>query len=64
MNEKTYRKTIYELVQNTLDFCGNTLEALKEYCIENDLDWRKFEDIRFKATEDFYEKRQNIYQEE
>jgi len=48
---------VYRLVQNTLDFCGNTLEAVKEYCAENNLDWRDFESIRFEAIKDYHKER-------
>lgn len=55
MREK-HETAIYELVQNTLDFCGDTLQALKEYCLENELEWEEFEYVRFGATRDFYDK--------
>ena len=51
-----HREEIYKLVQHTLDFCGNTIQALYEYCAENNLDCKKFEGVRFKATEDFHRK--------
>lgn len=48
---------VYRLVQNTLNFCGNTLEAVKEYCSESGLNWRDFETVRFEAIQDFYKER-------
>ena len=48
---------VYRLVQDTLNFCGNTLEAVKEYCAENNLDWKDFEGIRFETIQDFYKER-------
>jgi len=53
MKEK-HKQAIYDLVQNTLDFCGNTLEASKEYCLENNLDWQQFENVRLKAIDEYY----------
>lgn len=42
---------ITELVHNTLDFCGNTLEAVKDYCKENNIKFdNDIEQIRFHAT--------------
>ena len=55
-SRERHQENIYKLVQNTLDFCGNTLEAVKNYCAENGLDWRDFEGTRFLATKNFNEK--------
>ena len=55
-SRERHQQEIYKLVQNTLDFCGNTWEAVKDYCAENDLDWRDFEGTRFLATKTFNEK--------
>ena len=55
MNVK-HKQAIYELIQNTENFCGNTLEAMKEYCAENNLDWKDFEDTRLNALNDFYDR--------
>ena len=52
-----HMNAIYRLVQNTLNFCGNTLEASKEYCLENGLDWKEAEAIRFEAIKDFHKER-------
>lgn len=51
-----HQANIYKLVQSTLIFCGNTLGAVLDYCRENNLLWRDYEEVRFKATMDFNEK--------
>jgi hypothetical protein len=53
---ESHQQKIYKLVQNTLDFCGNTLEAVEQYCLENNLRWEDFEGVRFQATQDFNKK--------
>ena len=55
-DRKDHQVEIYKLVQNTLDFCGNTFEAVKDYCRENNLRWADFEEVRFNATMDFNKK--------
>ena len=54
MNKSNHEVEISWLVHNTLNFCGNTLEAVKDYCAENNLDWEDFKDVRFQAIQDFY----------
>jgi len=48
-----HENQIYRITQNTLDMCGNTLSAVQDYCLENDLKAIDFEGIRFEATMDY-----------
>ena len=50
---KGHEKEVYNLTQTALDLCGNTLEIVQDYCMENGLDPTKFEDIRFKALKEY-----------
>ena len=57
MKKSKHEIEISWIVHNTLDFCGNTLEAVKDYCAENNLNWRDFEGVRFEAIKDFHKER-------
>ena len=50
-----HEEAIYRLVYTTMDFLGDTLEAVKDYCYENGLDHSDsiWEIIRFKALREY-----------
>ena len=48
-----HEQAIYKLVQATMEFCGGTLEAMKDYCFENNLKWGEWEYVRFSAETDY-----------
>ena len=46
---------IIELVENTLDFCGNSVRAVKQYCVENKIEYTDaIEAIIYKTQDNYF----------